>query len=256
MAVPVVAMLYAATGLYAQNVVLTFDDLATTNQIQIYNGSTYYYSEVPTNYQGLVWSNFGVTAGVIDTNSGYQAAVVSPQNVVFNRNGDPASINSATPFSAVSAYLTAAWNDNLQVEALGYAAGALIYDHIYTLSAVAPTLFTFNYQNVDQIFFQAFGGSPHSGYSYSDPPYTGGTWFAMDNLIVMTNAGPRLNFTSSGTDLILTWPTNATGFRLQSTTNLISPVWTTNSPTPVVVNGQNTVTNPISGAQQFFRLSQ
>jgi hypothetical protein len=35
-----------------------------------------------------------------------------------------------------------------------------------------------------------------------------------------------------------------------------APVWTTNSPAPVVVNGQNTVTNPISGAQQFFRLSQ
>ena len=34
------------------------------------------------------------------------------------------------------------------------------------------------------------------------------------------------------------------------------PVWTTNSPIPVVVNGLNTVTNPISGTQQFFRLSQ
>jgi hypothetical protein len=43
----------------------------------------------------------------------------------------------------------------------------------------------------------------------------------------------------------------------QSTTNLGSPaVWTTNSLVPVVVNGQNTVTNPISGTQQFFRLIQ
>jgi hypothetical protein len=55
----------------------------------------------------------------------------------------------------------------------------------------------------------------------------------------------------------LTWPTNAAGFTLQFTTNLgSSAVWTTNSPAPVVVNGQNTVTNPISGAQQFYRLSQ
>jgi hypothetical protein len=46
------------------------------------------------------------------------------------------------------------------------------------------------------------------------------------------------------------------GYTLQSTTNLDSPVvWTTNSP-PVVVNGQNTVTNPISGKEMFFRLSQ
>ena len=55
--------------------------------------------------------------------------------------------------------------------------------------------------------------------------------------------------------VILTWPTNAVGFTLQSTTNLVQPVvWSTNSPAPVVVNGQNTVTNPITGPQQFFRL--
>lgn len=58
------------------------------------------------------------------------------------------------------------------------------------------------------------------------------------------------------------WPTNYAGFDysgyiLQSTTNLgSSGVWTANSPAPVVVNGQKTVTNPISGTQQFFRLNQ
>jgi hypothetical protein len=66
-----------------------------------------------------------------------------------------------------------------------------------------------------------------------------------------------VTITPSGANVILTWPTNFTGFTLQSATNLASPAaWTTNSPTPVVVNGQNTVTNPISGTQQFFRLSQ
>jgi len=44
---------------------------------------------------------------------------------------------------------------------------------------------------------------------------------------------------------------------LQSTTNLISPVfWTKVSPSPVVLNRQNTVTNPISGTRQFYRLRQ
>ncbi len=61
----------------------------------------------------------------------------------------------------------------------------------------------------------------------------------------------------SGANIIFTWPTNATGVTLQSTTNLTSPVvWTTNAPAPVVVNGQNTVTIPIFGTHQFFRLSQ
>jgi len=55
----------------------------------------------------------------------------------------------------------------------------------------------------------------------------------------------------------LTWPTNYIGFTLQSTTNLVSPaVWSTNSPPPLVFDGQNVVFNAISGPQMFFRLSQ
>ena len=72
---------------------------------------------------------------------------------------------------------------------------------------------------------------------------------------------PQLTITPSGTNFTLSWPTNVagfdcTGYVLQSTTNFGSWVWTTNSPAPVVVNGQNTMTNPISGTKQFFRLRQ
>jgi len=73
---------------------------------------------------------------------------------------------------------------------------------------------------------------------------------------------PQLTITPAGTNFVLTWPGNIagfdyTGYTLQSTANLGSPeAWTTNSPAPVVVNGQNTVTNPITGPQQFYRLVQ
>lgn len=67
---------------------------------------------------------------------------------------------------------------------------------------------------------------------------------------------PQARIIPSATGLVLAWPTNAAGFTLQSTTNIASPVWATVTPSPVVVNGQNTVTNPISGTHQFFRLSQ
>jgi hypothetical protein len=73
---------------------------------------------------------------------------------------------------------------------------------------------------------------------------------------------PQPTVIPSGGNLILTWPTNYagfdySGFTVQSTTNLgPSAVWTTNSPAPIVVNGQNTVTIPMTGSQQFFRLSQ
>jgi uncharacterized repeat protein (TIGR03803 family) len=72
---------------------------------------------------------------------------------------------------------------------------------------------------------------------------------------------PQLTITPSGSNVILTWPANVagfdyTGYALRSATNLGSPVWSTNSLAPVVIAGQNTVTNPITGPQQFFRLRQ
>jgi hypothetical protein len=73
---------------------------------------------------------------------------------------------------------------------------------------------------------------------------------------------PELTIAPSGPNVLLRWPTNSsgydyTGFTLQSTTNLGSRVtWTTNSPAPVVIGGQNVIINPISGPQQFFRLRQ
>jgi uncharacterized repeat protein (TIGR03803 family) len=79
-----------------------------------------------------------------------------------------------------------------------------------------------------------------------------GTIFSLSVPVIL----PQLTITPLGGNVILTWPTNFSSFTLQSTTNLTSPVWTTNVPAPVVVNRQYTVTNPISGTQQFFRLSQ
>src|SRR5205807_6408578 len=59
---------------------------------------------------------------------------------------------------------------------------------------------------------------------------------------------PQLAIVRSAANVVLTWTTNATGFTLQSATNLISPAkWSDVFPGPVLVNGQNAVTNSISG---------
>ena len=76
------------------------------------------------------------------------------------------------------------------------------------------------------------------------------------SLTVTLPVAPQLAIARSGTNVILRWPTNATGYTLVSATNLGSPVWLTNSPAPVVVNTNNTVTNGISGTRKFYRLSQ
>ena len=79
------------------------------------------------------------------------------------------------------------------------------------------------------------------------------------SIITTSNAvppQPLLTITPSGTNVILQWPTNVTGFNLEFATNLISPIWKTNLTAPVVVNTNNAVTNGISGVQKFYRLSQ
>jgi uncharacterized repeat protein (TIGR03803 family) len=72
---------------------------------------------------------------------------------------------------------------------------------------------------------------------------------------------PQLTITASGTNVVLTWPTNVagfdyTGYTLQCATDLSSPSWNAVSPPPVIVNGLETVTNAISGTQMFYRLTQ
>jgi hypothetical protein len=68
---------------------------------------------------------------------------------------------------------------------------------------------------------------------------------------------PQLHIVKAGPNLVLSWPTNASGFNfLGSSTDLGSAAWTYAFPPTVVVNGQNFVTNPISGTQLFFQLSQ
>jgi uncharacterized repeat protein (TIGR03803 family) len=98
-----------------------------------------------------------------------------------------------------------------------------------------------------------------SGNTLYGTDWGGGSWGS--GSIFSISFSPQLTIVPSGSNIILTWPTNYagfdyTGFTLQSTTNLHSPVWTTNLPAPIVVNGQYAVTNPIWGTQQFFRLSQ
>jgi uncharacterized repeat protein (TIGR03803 family) len=68
---------------------------------------------------------------------------------------------------------------------------------------------------------------------------------------------PRLTITPEGASVVLTWSPTASGYALQSTTNLgAAASWGSVSPLPVIVSGQNTVTNPISGSHKFYRLSQ
>jgi uncharacterized repeat protein (TIGR03803 family) len=130
------------------------------------------------------------------------------------------------------------------------------FTNLYSFSAGSGSLA--NVTNEDGAFPNAgliLSGNTLYGTAASGGSSGYGTVFSL-------SFAPQLTINISGTNVILTWPTNVAGFDysgfiLESTANLVSPaLWTTVSPIPVVVNGQNTVTNPISYTQQFYRLSQ
>jgi uncharacterized repeat protein (TIGR03803 family) len=108
------------------------------------------------------------------------------------------------------------------------------------------------------------GGYPVGGLILSSNTLFGTTHMggsAGSGTIFSISFTPHLTLTPSGPDLVFAWPTNYAGFdysgyTLKSATDLGSAAAWTNASAPVVVNGQYTVTNPISGAHQFFRLSQ
>ena len=70
----------------------------------------------------------------------------------------------------------------------------------------------------------------------------------------MTIEGLPLNIQLAGTNAVLSW-SDFPGFYLESATSLgPTAIWTSNSISPNDVNGEDFVTNPITGHQQFFRL--
>jgi PKD repeat protein len=213
---------------------------------------------IPDGYGGLTWINLFVVNGVGYPNGGgFGAGVVSASNVVYNGyeyyNGyeDVASVTAGSPFNLISAYLTAAWYDNLQCEALGYAGSTLTYSNIYTLSATNPTLINFNYFGVNAVYFIIFGGTPHPGYiDY-------GEYFVMDNMIVSTNPGSTIDFppqslsVSNGLfQFLLTGPENATVI-LERSTTLTN--WTAIATNTLPLGGWPLSLPTGTNARQFYR---
>jgi uncharacterized repeat protein (TIGR03803 family) len=120
---------------------------------------------------------------------------------------------------------------------------------LHNFAAVDPDAFT----NSD-------GANPVAGMILSGNTLFGtaenGGWYGVGTVFRLS-LGTKLTIVRSGTNVVVTWPTNATVFTLESTTNLVPPVvWSTNSPMPVVISGTNTVTNAISGTRKFYRLIQ
>ena len=168
----VLGLAFMALPAIAQAQLITFDDAMTGC------GST----GLSNGYQGFNWNNFYVlnaTPGCYQA-SGYTNGIVSSPNVAYNSYANPASVSLAGSFTFNSVYMTAAWNDGLNVFVQGFVGVNPVYSQLLVINTNGPTLFAPNWTGVDEVLFTSSGGTPH-GYS------GGGTHIAFDNML-MNNA--------------------------------------------------------------------
>jgi len=190
----------------------------TTHSGGTNNGGTVF--GVTTN--GTVFTNLHTFTGDSDGSNPY-AGLISSGSTLFGTAG-----NGGTGYGTLFAVRT---------DGMGFTA-----------------LHTFTYYTPD-------GASPHASLMLAGNTLYGTTKGGGTNgtgmVFGLSLPTPQLTIIRSGTIAIVTWPTNALEFTLQSTTNLVPPiVWTTVFPPPYAVIGtNNVVTNTISGTTQFYRLS-
>ena len=80
--------------------------------------------------------------------------------------------SSGSNFNFFSAYLTGSFNSNLNIEVEGFDGTNLLYNTTVVASAMNATLFTFNYLNIDRLYFNSFGGQPAFGLQGADEDFT------------------------------------------------------------------------------------
>jgi hypothetical protein len=192
-------------------------------------GGTYYYRVRAYN-----------TGGTSD-NSGTITAVTVPA---------APSANGATGITSDA--FTANWNST---------AGATGYRlDVSTNNGFAD--FVSGYQNLDVgnvLLKNVTGLSAGKTYYYRLRAYNGSGTSANSGTITVTTASsfvPTLGYAKSGYNLVLTWATNDSAFKLFYATNLPAAAWISNPIPPSVVSGQYAITNPMTNQLRLYRLKK
>jgi uncharacterized repeat protein (TIGR03803 family) len=180
----------------------------------------------------------------------------------FTAPTGPISTNSdgATPFAGLVLS-----GDTLYGTATAGGTGGSGTVFSVTTNRAFETLYSFTATDPDT-GTNSDGALPYGGLVLADNTLYGTTWaggswnigtvFSIALAPGVTPPIPMLTISHSGTNAILTWPTNATGFTLQFTTNLDSPAdWTAVTSAPGILSTNNAVTNVVSGKQKFYRLT-
>ena len=181
---------------------------------------------------------------------GSSPGMLTSSNVIFRSSASDyfVELNGATPGSGY---------DQLKARGGVTLSNATLHATLGFQSAISNTFTIIDNDGSDAVT-NTFNGLPQGAtLNVSGIPflisYKGGS----GNDVVLTQlAGlPILTIQrDSTTNVVLSWPTNVTGFDLQFNTNLNNNVWADAAPPPTVLGTNNVVTNSIGGANQFYRL--
>lgn len=153
-----------------QATVINFDDLPAADADIIQEG-----------YGGFNWGdNFMTSVAYIHKNTlpgtGFATGVVSGNYAAFNNFATTSTITGEL-FDFNGAYLTAAWNEGLQIEVTGFLNNLSLFSKTVTVGTQQAQWFDFDFTGINQLSFRSWGGTPHN-------PNEGGEHFVMDNFTI------------------------------------------------------------------------
>lgn len=135
----IVAALASSTAFAS---VINFDDLPGDGTTPVANG-----------YAGFNWFNFGTISAEAGAGTGFEAGVVSPQNVAFNWYGETATMSSADndAFKYIGAWFTSAFVDQ-EISFEGSRNGELLFaSGAFTLDTAAPQWIGLDWSGIDTL---------------------------------------------------------------------------------------------------------
>jgi hypothetical protein len=186
----------------------------------------------------------GDSPGIL-TCSNFNAAGVVTSTLVIELNGTTPGIDY----------------DQLNVRGSVNLTGVVLTAALNFTSALSNQFIIINNDGADPILGNFTGLTQNStltiGSEQFSISYTGGD----GNDVVLTQISgvpkPALSIERVPTNAVrLLWPTNFSGFNLESNTNLATTNWGTVSPPPSVVGTNNVVTNSLTPTQRYYRLHQ
>jgi hypothetical protein len=153
-----------------QAAVITFDDLPATEL-----------DAIPDGYQGFNWGaspmvNVSYFHKNLLPNTGFENGVVAGDYAAFNFLATTSTI-TGDQFDFNGAYLTAGWNDGLNIEVTGFLNNLALFTKTVVVNTQQAQWFDFNFMGINSLSLRAWGGTSIDGTEGND-------FFIMDNFTI------------------------------------------------------------------------